>query len=298
MNENHAKLYQVLRRSYRVPPPAPIAQEVITGEPILPPELEREIFELAAAIPNYWTNQHVGDMALILPQVCRRAQSWIEPLIYERIALSKPTMDNYNFERRLQLFLQTINTRPANFFAANVKYLYFGPSVQLPIIQHVLSVCTGVVSVGCHHPYDSIADSLAPLPLQRLLLSQLMLPIELPPWTASLTHLGLSDTVPNNHPQIFRTFPALTHFAVDFETVKLDSLIRTIQSLLIAGPHLQCLVLTANRADSRRISQRLFQEKFRDTRFSLFGLMSIESGWYRGRRVGDLFEEAEAHLKV
>ncbi|KAJ6492234.1 hypothetical protein C8R45DRAFT_990696 [Mycena sanguinolenta] len=296
MDEIHAKLYEVLRRSYRVPPPAPASHEVISGEPILPPELEREIFELAAAMPNYWTKQHVGDMALILPQVCRRTQSWIEPLIYERIAFSKSTMDQ--LEHRLQLFLETVNSRPPSFFAANVKYLYFDPSVQLPIIQRVLGVCAGIVSLGCQHPYDTLADSLLPLPLRRLFLSKLALPTELPPWTASLTHLGLSDAVPNNHPQIFKTFPALTHLAVDFNAVNLDTLIHTIRSLLLAGPQLRCLVLTATRGDSRRISQRLYRDKFRDPRFCVIGHRSTPIGWHRGRSVLDLFEEADASLKV
>ncbi|KAJ6492238.1 hypothetical protein C8R45DRAFT_1137385 [Mycena sanguinolenta] len=294
MDETNAKKRLRPPRSYSVPPPAPISPEIIAGEPILPPELEREIFELTAVTPNYWTKQHVDDMTLILPQVCRRTQSWIEPLIYERIAFSKSTLVQDNFERRLQLFLETMNTRPASFFAANVKYLYFGPSVQLPIIRRVLSVCTGVVSVGCHHSHDSVSDSLAPLPLQRLLLSKFVLPVELPPWTTSLTHLGLLDTVPNDHAQVFGALPALTHLAIDCDTVNLNPLCGTLHSLLRACPRLRCIVLAATRGYARR----LHKENFNDPRVCLLGHWPIESGWSRRPRELDLFQEANARLKV
>jgi hypothetical protein len=57
-------------------------------------------------------------------------------LIYERISLL------YWFDR-MPLFLATIDARPASFFAANVKYLYFDQTIgELPVVQRILSVCT------------------------------------------------------------------------------------------------------------------------------------------------------------
>ncbi|KAF7364565.1 Zn(2)-C6 fungal-type domain-containing protein [Mycena venus] len=295
MNETQAKLWQVLQRSYRVPVAPPTVPEEISGDPILPPELEREIFELAAAIPNYWTEQHVGDMALILPQVCRRAQSWIEPLIYERISLP-PFNDRGD---RILLFLRTIDSRPASFFAANVKYLYFDQTVQLPVIQRVLRVCTGVVSLGCYYPYSSLAPLLAPLPLERLLVSKLDLPstpTHAPVWTASLTHLGLWRVLPPDPSVIFGALPALTHLAVDFNALRDSTMGTALARLLAAGPHLRCLVLaTTGRVGRRVASRRLHGDRFSDPRFYMGD--SIGTGWFKVRGVEDLFADAEGYLK-
>ncbi|KAJ6585622.1 hypothetical protein B0H19DRAFT_1059824 [Mycena capillaripes] len=124
--------------------------DVITGDPILPPKLEREIFELGAAV---------------IP----------------------------NFDRAL-----------------NIR-AHLAPAVR------VLSVCTGIISLGCNYRYSSIAPLLTPLPLKRLLVSELDIPsasIDLPPWTAFLTHLGLSYTLPQDPSTAFAALPALTYLAV------------------------------------------------------------------------------------
>ncbi|KAF8145359.1 hypothetical protein K438DRAFT_1991882 [Mycena galopus ATCC 62051] len=297
MNEIHAKLDQVFRRSYRVNPALPAAREPITGDPILPPELEREIFELAAAIPYYWTDQHVGDMALVLPQVCRRAQSWIEPLIYERISFLADT----STKDPTPLFLRTIDTRPASFFAENVKYLYFDKSLSLHFIHRVLSVCVGVISLGCHQSYNGLAPFLAPLPLQRLLLSDMELSTNFsPPWVSSLTHLGLSVALPHDPLAVFGALPALTHLAFEFDALpspSLNTLTGTVSRILLACPHLRCLVLTISRANYRLTSHRLREEKFSNPRFYVL-IRYITGGWYRRRRVTDLFVEANARLKI
>ncbi|KAJ7619627.1 hypothetical protein FB45DRAFT_161916 [Roridomyces roridus] len=90
---------------------------MITGDPILPPELERDIFELVVSIDtdlttDYRSHQHVGDTVLVLPRVCRRVQSWIEPLIYERVAL----LQNSRGRDPFTALLSTVDARPATFF--------------------------------------------------------------------------------------------------------------------------------------------------------------------------------------
>ncbi|KAJ7621993.1 hypothetical protein DFH06DRAFT_1340987 [Mycena polygramma] len=310
------QLGRVLRRSYRVFPAPPVVGEVITGDPVLPPELEREIFELAAAVPNYWTKQHVGDMALVLPQVCRRAQSWIEPLIYERISLPPPS----NSARRLAMFLETVDTRPASFFATHVKYLDFDGTISLVVVKEVLSVCTGVVNLGCRYTYCSLAPLLAPLPrLRRLLVAELMLSyysmptadwpfsspplsstagIKIPPcpcptpWAASLTHLGLSRALPPDLAGLFAAFPALTHFAVDFDAVR-SFMAHTLLGLLSAcPPRVRCIVVLARGKADYRAACRDVRDNIVDAR-----LYVHLGGWQTwSRRVPDMFTEADTKI--
>ncbi|KAJ7704964.1 hypothetical protein B0H17DRAFT_1193451 [Mycena rosella] len=308
MKRIQAKVARALRRLSGVPAPAilpssppPLAREVITGEPILPPELEREIFELAAASdapPDYWMHQHVGDTVLVLPQVCRRAQSWIEPFIYERVSL----LQNFRGEDPIPQFLATLDVRPATFFATHVKHLYLAPTIPLAVAQRVLRACTGVVSFGCHHPYALLAPLLAPLPLQRLLVSALAFPAapapaDLPPWSASLTHLGLSLALPT---PALAHLPALTHLAVDYAALPDAEIPGTgvgaaLAALLGAGPRIRCLVLvTAAKTDYRWALQRLREDAFADARLCLHLRPVMDGAWDEwSRRVPDMFAEAE-----
>ncbi|KAJ7878841.1 hypothetical protein B0H14DRAFT_1630343 [Mycena olivaceomarginata] len=303
------KVNNALRRFSRVDPAPPAkstevaVREVITGDPFLPPELEREIFVLVAVNDpvDGWTHQHVGDMVLVLPQVCRRVQIWIEPLIYERISL----LQSFNGGQPVPRFLATIDTRPASFFALHVKYLYFDYTVPLPAVQRVLSVCTGVVSVGCHHPYLSLAPLLAPLPLQRLCVSEFALPstpADLPPWAVSLTELGLTQSLPPDSAAALAALPALTHLAVDFEAVPnpvTPGMGTALAQLLAASPHLRCLVLmTSSKSDYRWAYERLRKDAFGDARLHVH-LRPIPDGTWDAwsRRVPDVFVEAEEALE-
>ncbi|KAJ6487193.1 hypothetical protein C8R47DRAFT_517736 [Mycena vitilis] len=122
-------------------------------------------------------------------------------MLYERISFSWSS----NGGECAPLFLETIAARPARFFAAHVKHLYFDyGTLALSGIKQILGVCTGTVSVGCRHQYSRLENLLAPLQLQRLLLSDFPLPSapgNPPPWAASLTHLGIVDTLLARLPQ-------------------------------------------------------------------------------------------------
>ncbi|KAJ6541565.1 hypothetical protein B0H19DRAFT_1077398 [Mycena capillaripes] len=204
MKKLQAKAGKVFRRFSRVR-----AREGITDsshDPILPPELERVIFELVAA-NDALPHQHAGKTTLAI------AQNWIEPFIYERVSL-------YEYNHRA--FLATIAARPASFFAAHVKHLYFDDDHGIRLyaaMWPVLKVCTGAVSVGCYYPYRNLAALLAPLPLQRLVVSRLTLPstpADLPPWATSLTHLGLSNALLLEPTATLAALPALSHLVVDW----------------------------------------------------------------------------------
>ncbi|KAJ7330848.1 hypothetical protein DFH08DRAFT_814942 [Mycena albidolilacea] len=74
--------------------------------------------------------------------------------------------------------------------------------------------------MGCRHPYLSLVPLLAPL-LLRLRVSEFELaprntPADLPRWTASPTHLGLTHTLPRDPTAALAALSALTltHLAV------------------------------------------------------------------------------------
>ncbi|KAJ7768759.1 hypothetical protein B0H14DRAFT_2539354 [Mycena olivaceomarginata] len=294
----------------RPAPPAPgaaarpvVQAEVITGNPFLLPELEREIFELAAAsdVGEGRTRQYVGKTMVTLPQVCRRAQSWIEPLIYERIQLLE-----WNGMDAVPQLLATIDARPANFFAAHVKHLYFPSTVPLPAVQRVLSVCTGAVSVGCHLPYRILAPLLVPLPLQRLCVSEFVPPsasADLSPWAASLTQLGLTQSLPPDTGTLFAALPTLTYLAVDFHALPNPdsdnpSMSAALVRLLAAYPRLHGLVLMApTKADYRWAHQRLLHDSFADARFFMRLCPVDDATWDAWWRVPDLFVDAKEALE-
>ncbi|KAJ7456783.1 hypothetical protein B0H11DRAFT_225299 [Mycena galericulata] len=317
MKKVQAKVERAWRRLSRLPdtpvdgsprlqkrPVVDAPRKVITGEPFLPPELEREIFELVVAQDSpydYWLHQHVGDTVLVLPQVCRRVQSWIEPFIYERIAI----LHNFNGRDPISKFLETIDARPASFFATHVKHLYLDPTIPLSVVQHILSVCTGAVSFGCHHPYASLAPLLVPLPLQRLLVSEFTLPsppTDLPPWAASLTHLGLSQARPSAPADTLARLPTLTHLAVDYAAlpnVESPGMGAALAALLAAAPRLSALVLvTGAKTDYRWTLDRLREDGFRDRRLYVHLRPVMDGTWDAwSRRVPDMFADAEARRR-
>ncbi|KAF8211114.1 hypothetical protein K438DRAFT_1808835 [Mycena galopus ATCC 62051] len=94
-------------------------------ETILPPELEREIFELVAVMPNPSGEQYSWDMALNISQD--------GALVYERIVLLQA--EDSAEDSTAQLLLRTIDSRPASFFAEHVKSLYFDKTIQSSTIQ-------------------------------------------------------------------------------------------------------------------------------------------------------------------
>ncbi|KAJ7745216.1 hypothetical protein DFH07DRAFT_963435 [Mycena maculata] len=249
-------------------------------------------------LPGYWSRQHVGDTVLSLTRICRHVQSWIEPFIYERIAI----LQNYNGLDPVVPFLATINARPPSFFATHVKHLYIDRTIPLFAVQAILSVCTGLVSFGCHFSNASLAPLLVLLPLQRLLVSDLSFPCAptpLPSWATTLTHLGLSGALPDAPSNFVPSLPALTHLAVDYDTLpdtESPGAGSAFVALLAAAPCVRCLVLlTGAKTDYKRVLGRLAKDGFRDPRLYVHLRPIVDGTWDAwSRRVPDVFAEAEA----
>ncbi|KAF8868800.1 hypothetical protein BD779DRAFT_1591568 [Infundibulicybe gibba] len=199
--------------------------------PLLPPELERDIFELAA-------RTHRGT-AVNLTLVARRVQIWIERVIYEVVSLSD--------RNKCSSFLRTLNTRSVQFFDEHVKALCLPYYLDMDQASRILSVCRHVNNLECWAQRGSSPFSLCSAPQLDPLSSSS--PSSTPPQTvpapllpcpsrlsvnmrdlfhssppdfslqlfANITHLRVADswlfwsTWPS-----FAPIPILTHLALDF----------------------------------------------------------------------------------
>ncbi|KAG7442647.1 uncharacterized protein BT62DRAFT_996567 [Guyanagaster necrorhizus] len=187
--------------------------------PELPTELEREIFELTATL-------YPGS-AYQLTTVSKRVQIWMEILIYQTVVLAFP-------KSRTNLFLRTVDSRPASFFAGHVKNLYL-PFVSYPDAQKVLSVCTGATNLACWMATPS--PELLSLPRQ---------PIE----RLSVSIATLMQSCETHKPAFFHTaFRALTHLDI---TEPSNPLVDTDWSALYTLPKLTHISI-GNLAESHHL---------------------------------------------
>ncbi|KAJ7288712.1 hypothetical protein C8J57DRAFT_1281052 [Mycena rebaudengoi] len=179
------------------------------SEPILPPELERYILELAAS-----SNR---EMIPTLLRVAWRVFAWIEPLLYKVIHF---TADS-RISRAMRSALQS---KPAGFFRDNVRYLLLQDASDWSIdeMEELLNRCTALVGFACPEPHSNprLLTILGHLHVQQLTLGlggrlRRDLPVDLwQPMFISVTHLDLFDSFISDSDAISRQlplFPALTH---------------------------------------------------------------------------------------
>ncbi|KAJ3735986.1 hypothetical protein DFJ43DRAFT_772808 [Lentinula guzmanii] len=100
----------------------------------LPPEIEREIFEVTA--------RSFPGTAVKLAGLSKRTQYWMEWIIYETVALDHPAA-------RTAAFLRTIDARPAEFFSQRIKELYLSYTVTYEEAQRILVVCSNLTHLTC-----------------------------------------------------------------------------------------------------------------------------------------------------
>ncbi|KAJ7157150.1 hypothetical protein C8R46DRAFT_1293620 [Mycena filopes] len=180
---------------------------------LLPPELQREIFETAIR-----TNHgDIGDaeLKLNLSLVAHHVHLWVDSVFYRAVTI-RHSPDAIRF-------LTLADSKPADFLAKTVKVLILGP-VRPKDATRLLHACRGVESLAFHwKKYYN-----APLPVDQLpLLRRLWLRCdnvgrayygnELRPsiYLTTLTHLDLAYT---RHLQdmpdlaaILKRLPGLTH---------------------------------------------------------------------------------------
>ncbi|KAJ7032266.1 hypothetical protein C8F04DRAFT_1107766 [Mycena alexandri] len=139
-----------------------LASKAINRGPILPPELEREIFERAACMCP-------GDIPSLL-LVSQRVNEWIAPIRY-RTVTSDGAHSTFPF-RALQRAIQS-NLRPLCFFRAHVRHLTvpysFLRDETSETVEQIISACSGIqYFVFIHQLSPSLVPALANLRPHRL----------------------------------------------------------------------------------------------------------------------------------
>ncbi|KAJ7261898.1 hypothetical protein C8J57DRAFT_460102 [Mycena rebaudengoi] len=237
--------------------------------PRLPPEIEREIFELTAQFPGN---------AVQLVLVARRARIWIERLLYETITLSDQEL--------CDKFIRTLDSRPAQFFIDNVKSLCVPGDLEPLGAQRILKVCQGVINLALWLPQQ-------PTPLFPLIctLRPLRLSINVngvygngePDFThdffSKVSHLELVDWPADwaTCPRLEYLYPHLTHLAIDLDQytdlseVRLREMLSSCPSLVI------CLGLVSN--DNAMILTSNHLESIEDPRFVILSDSEVLENW-------------------
>ncbi|KAF5385799.1 hypothetical protein D9615_002192 [Tricholomella constricta] len=207
-------------------------------DPVLPPELERYIFEIAA--------RSYPGMSVVLALVSRRVQSWIESYMYDKITLSSNDM--------CRRFLYAIDSRPLSFFAASVKSLCIPGDIHQGDALRVLTACQGVVNLAywindcrLRPPPFSLIASLRPERLSvntRGLYGSTRTLDFTHPFFERVTHLEIVDwpwMAISLVGSRFEHLPKLTHLALDIDRYD-GTVIEQLRCVLKACRHLRVLL--------------------------------------------------------
>ncbi|KAJ7777148.1 hypothetical protein B0H16DRAFT_1504471 [Mycena metata] len=240
--------------------------------PLLPPEIEREIFEMTAA-------QFPGN-AVNLMSVARRTQVWMEQLIYKTITLSD--------QQLCDKFLRTLDSRPADFFTANVKSLCVPGDIEPLGAERVLKACQGVINLAIwlppqNTPLFPYVSSLRPIRLSINVPALFGSPCEPDlkhPFFSRVEYLELVDWLDcASHLHIEYLSSCLTHLALDFDrytegaTPRLRDILASCPSLVV------CLGLVSNDDAMIIASDTLALAKIDDPRLLILSDSDVVENW-------------------
>ncbi|KAJ7290192.1 hypothetical protein C8J57DRAFT_1275388 [Mycena rebaudengoi] len=207
--------------------------------PKLPPELECEIFEIAAR-----SCREDLDPGLNLQLVARRVHIWTERVFLEVVALCDG--------RDAAKFLQLVDLKPADFFPNIVRALFLPYAMPSKTASKVLSVCTGVRILGCSvelHDASDIPFLIGRLPLTRLdtVFDHLSDIMATSAWLSTLTHLGLAFWAAFDDPiklsTLCRQLPQLMHVDINDIMISLESRMSIARVVCSSCPKLQTVRL-------------------------------------------------------
>ncbi|KAJ7131403.1 hypothetical protein C8R44DRAFT_774785 [Mycena epipterygia] len=266
-----------------------------TLPPLLPPELERVIFGLAA---HFWP---LSIPTLML--VAWRVKEWVEPLLYRTITFRDGELDmgmegHPTVHEDGKAFVALLKSRPASFFRDAVRHVLLTSNTPRDVAEFVLSVCSGVENLWIL-VYEDLHDPLLPL-MGHLFLKQLYCNLQRVFGSApidfthnlfsQMTHLELFD-IPDSDPQFWSgivLIPHLTHLAFnDLGFLPMGpTLLRTCSSLRLL------ILLSPLRAYVTNHPQ--IEELAKDGRFVLLFCPRYFEDWQMGAHTGiDYWSRAE-----
>ncbi|KAJ7059738.1 hypothetical protein C8F01DRAFT_1254649 [Mycena amicta] len=226
------------------------------SDPLLPPELENEIFELVAL--SYPT------MIPTLMRVAQRVLHWMEPILYRTVRVRTSPI--------LQPFLGILRTKSPSFLASSVRHVLLESSGECDydLGLEILTKCTGLVSVGTTYRFkgSEVLAALGSLPNLRhmtLDLGKLFTRQSGPgafdqtleidpahPAFTHVTHLSLHDSLEYEETRqricaALPGMPSLTHLRLKFTPRALSN--ATLRHILSECPKLAVLLLTTDDED-------------------------------------------------
>ncbi|KAJ7207794.1 hypothetical protein C8J57DRAFT_1403088 [Mycena rebaudengoi] len=170
--------------------------------PCLPPELEREVFEIAAV-------RH-PETILALVLVAQRVLHWIEPLLYRTLVLTKTWPREKNA-------LVPISDRASAKFTKYVRNIM--DSYPAPCPSPLLSLCSSISKLALFQPEPAMLPVLDNMRVQHLsIVLRHLFGGEIDPGRPlfrGLTHLDLWDDFLDDLP--IADLPALTHLCINNE---------------------------------------------------------------------------------
>ncbi|KAJ7173015.1 hypothetical protein C8R43DRAFT_679084 [Mycena crocata] len=177
------------------------------SEPILPPELERHIFEIAAL-------SHLKSISNFL-LVAQRVKIWIVPLLYRVVVFYRPLDGHISFEpSRFASAVQSQNV------AKYVEHIYWDASIP-DDFDSTLSSCSAVHNLAIRGGEHSRLSCISLMPLQHLSINLTHLFSPQPvnfrhSLFAGITHLYLIDNIQETSWEDWEDLallPCLTHLA-------------------------------------------------------------------------------------
>ncbi|KAF7337728.1 hypothetical protein MSAN_02246400 [Mycena sanguinolenta] len=246
----------------------------------LPPELQREIFEIAV-----WLNHADAAVKLNLSLVASHVHVWVDQVFYQLVSI----WDDASADKFIKL---VVKSKPADFFAVVVKTLImFGVRASSHATARILRMCSGIQSLFLWTPDipgPHITSSVRQFPLQRLALTfrnvvSILTGPTPPTWLASVTHLRTTITSVDqisdlNH---LHRLPCLTHVALAGLTVgplHIETVCSSCPNLrvlvLLLRPTARLPVLAAAMLESYPSDPRVIISpgRFKDWEYAHFGL--------------------------
>ncbi|KAJ6566908.1 hypothetical protein B0H19DRAFT_1138857 [Mycena capillaripes] len=260
--------------------------------PMLPEDLEREIFEISArsrprSIPTFML-------------VAWRVKAWVEPLLYHTVVFAEPSgmksIEGHLTHSGATLF-SILDSKPASFFRDAVRNLLYLPT---PDGKAVLSRCTGIENLWIAAPRNSNAlrellPLITALPLKHLYcnIGQLFgSPDFSPPLFTHLTHLELFDGPATVDAETWGGIVSLSNLThLSFNNAIFFNIWRI---LLDKCPSLRVLVMIGLTAQYSLDVHPYKNELVRDPRFVMMNCTEAIRDWQIGVHSGaDYWSRAE-----
>ncbi|KAF7364064.1 hypothetical protein MSAN_01065200 [Mycena sanguinolenta] len=207
--------------------------------PILPLDLEREIFEFAAC-------SNVRFIP-VLVLVAKRVRSWIEPLLYRTLSIAGDIHvgDSADVIRiSTSDCFKILESKPASFFHNHVRHLAF-TRVQSHAVASILSQCSGAFRLALFQTGTPNSSSWLPS-IEAMSLLQISANVNRlfgnsgvdfhHDAFARLTHLDLFEVpVSENWATDLCRLPRLTHLSFNFDTDDGENIDATACRIILGG---------------------------------------------------------------